>query len=72
MTYGDPLATFRLAALQYRSGNSYGSTKTGKEICHSCKDRIATKLDDFRQVLFNKLPTFFSLKEIDPLETQGR
>jgi hypothetical protein len=79
MCDGDPLATFREAALKCRKDADaeaepsfdpwdYGSTRD--EICFCCKYRLADKLEDLRQDLFDKLPFFFPLQEVDPKAAQ--
>jgi hypothetical protein len=83
MCDGDPLATFREATLKCRKDadaeaeaeaeaedpfEDYGSTRD--EICLWCKYRLADKLEDLRQDLFDKLPFFFPLQEVDPKAAQ--
>ena len=73
MSNGDPLATFREAVLKYRKNDfvndSYRS-EIRDEICCWCEDRLANKLDDLRHDLFDQLPSFFPLLEINPEATQ--
>jgi hypothetical protein len=74
MFYGDPLATFRMTALKFRKytedhfDDEYRFDGKKYEICVWCKDRLADKLDDLRQSLFDELPSFFPLKD-DNLQT---
>lgn len=79
MWYGDPLATFRMMALEFRKevsdsvdngthGYNYGGRR--EEICIWCKDRMADKLDALRRDLFDQLPSFFALEESDLQEMQ--
>jgi hypothetical protein len=72
MRYGDPLATFRVAALKYGKHkdeyelgyNDYGLPRT--EIWFLCQVRMIRKLEELRQVLFDKLPYFFSSERNQP------
>jgi hypothetical protein len=63
--YGDPLATFRMSALQFRNHNDdeYGRSKD--ELCCQCKELIARKLENIREHLFKKLPSIFPLNNTD-------
>lgn len=72
MCDGDPLATFREAALTYRKDEPDDNDSVGirDELCFWCKARLANKLDDLRQDLFGQLPSFFPLQEINPQATQ--
>jgi hypothetical protein len=72
MCYGDPLATFRATVLKYRkyADDHVDDGETRDEICVWCKDRMANKLDDLRQDLFDELPSFFPLRDINSQVTQ--
>jgi hypothetical protein len=66
MFYGDPLAIFRMIALKirkYADGHFNREHQFYGDICRWCKDRLASKLDDLRQSLFDELPSFFPLKD---------
>ena len=73
MCYGDPLATFRATVLKYRKyvdaatdrDYAYGHGYMRDEICVWCKGRMADKLDDLRQDLFDELPSFFPLRDVN-------
>jgi hypothetical protein len=79
MRYGDPLGTFRATALRYQIQDQAGDDdhdyeydyRGRDEVCCWCKDRIAEKLFDLRQNLFDQLPSFFPLRviQVDPQET---
>jgi hypothetical protein len=74
MCFGDPLATFRTTALQYRKyfddniddppdPDLDWDSRPRDEICLWCKRRMADKLDNLREVLFNELPSCFTLNK---------
>jgi len=81
MGYGNPLATLRTEMRKLRqqanaedyylgesNDDSYPNYR--KDLCTYCKNRLADGLHDLRQMLFDRLPSFFGLKQTNPEEEQ--
>jgi hypothetical protein len=70
--YGDPLATFRMTAIQYRKyaddhcDDPYDydyEESLREEVCLWCKQKMAVKLESIREDLFNELSSFFPFND---------